>query len=371
MKKGCFINCICMDEENIKSSGVMKKVYSQIEVLRKYFEVDHLLINTYPGRQNPLDKIKRRLPFFPVDYNWKYSDEFSGYDFIYFRKSDIDYTVYKFFKDIKKHNPDCKIIFEIPTYPYEKENFHGKKDFPLLLKDRVNTRKLHKCVDRIVTYSDDNEIFGIKTIKTINGFDFSKVALPKAKDIGKDIHLIEVSSPAYWHGYDRVLTGMGEYYANGGNRKLIFHIVGNGSEIAKYKEIVAKYKLEQNVIFHGNCYGDVLSNIYAQANIAIDSLARHRSNNTTNSSLKSREYAAYGLPFISSVPIDYATKDWEYIMYVPADESPLNINSLISFFDKIYSEKTWQQVAYDIRSFAEQRCDMSVTLKPVVDYVNN
>lgn len=371
MKTGCFINCICMDEENIKSSGVMKKVYSQIEVLRKHFEVEHLLINTYPGNHKLLDKIKRRLPYFPIDYNWKYTEKFADYDFIYFRKSDIDYTVYRFFKDIKKHNPNCKIILEIPTYPYEKETFYGKKDFPLLLKDRVNTRKLHKYVDRIVTYSDDDEIFGIKTIKTINGFDFSKVVLPTTKTVRKDIHLIEVSSPAYWHGYDRLLRGMGEYYANGGNRKIIFHIVGSGSEIAKYQEIVTKYKLDQNVIFHGNCYGDALNNIYAQANIAVDSLARHRSNNITNSSLKSREYVAYGLPFISAVQIDYAPIDWEYIMYVPADESPININLLVNFFDKVYSKRTWNQVAEYIRGFGEEKCDMNVTFKQIIDYLNN
>ena len=370
MGKGCFINCVSMPNEKVvSSSGVMKKVYSQIKILRSEFEVDHILINTFGIKQNLLEKIKRRLPFFPVDYHWKYSPKFAGYDFIYFRKSDIDYTVYRFLSDLKKYNSKCKIIFEIPTYPYEKENFHGKKDYPMLLKDRMNHKKLYKCVDRIVTFSSDNKIWGIPTIKTKNGIDFSEIPVLNRSDNEKNISLIEVSSPAYWHGYDRLLEGMGIYYSNGGMRDIVFHIVGDGKEIEKYREIVQRYNIDEHVVFHGNKYGRDLDLIYQKSFIGIDSLGRHRSNNFTNSSLKSREYAAYGIPFVAAVPIDFAENNWEYVLNVPLDDSPIDIEKVIEFYDSIYAEKNCDMVSKTIRGYAEDKCDISVTMRPIIEYL--
>lgn len=370
MKKGCFINCISMpNEEAIQSSGVMKKVYSQIKILRSEFDVEHVLINTYGKKQTLCEKIKRRLPFFPVDYHWKYSSKFAGYDFIYFRKSDIDYTVYKFLRDIKRNNPKCKIIFEIPTYPYEKENFHGKKDFPMLLKDRINHKKFEKCVDRIVTFSDDSSIWNIPTIMTKNGVDFTKITFSSRISKPDEINLIEVSSPAYWHGYDRLLEGLGNYYQHGGDKNIIFHIVGDGGEIQKYKELVEKYNLKEHVVFYGNRFGDELKHIYEKAYVGIDSLGRHRSNNTTNSSLKSREYAAYGLPIISTVPIDFAEVNWKYGLRVPADDSPIDIEQLIKFYENVYSSKDCAAVGVAVREYAKSRCDISITMRPIIKYL--
>lgn len=369
MKIGCFINCISMPEETISSSGVMKKVFSQIKVLRTEFEIDHVLVNTYGKKQTVSEKVKRRLPFFPVDYNWKYTSQFSGYDFIYFRKSDIDYTVYRFLKGIKKNNPSCKIIFEIPTYPYEKENFHGKKDLPMLWKDRLNHNRFRKCVDRIVTFSDDPTIWNVQTITTKNGVDFSTIPIQQREYDGDAVNLIEVSSPAYWHGYDRVLEGIGRYYQNGGKRNIIFHIVGDGAEVEEYKKIIEKYNIYKHVIFYGNRFGEELHSIYKRAFVGIDSLGRHRSGNSTNSSLKSREYAAYGLPIVSAVPIDFADENWEYAYKVPADDTPLDMEKLIMFMDFVYRGRDCNKVAESIREYALSRCDISVTMRPIVNYL--
>ena len=287
---------------------------------------------------------------------------------MYFRKSDIDYTVYRFLRVFKKHNPHSKIIFEIPTYPYYKENFHGIKDFPMFLKDVVNHSKFRRCVDRIVTYSADNKIWGIKTIVTKNGFDFIKVMLPQ-REPNEDINVIEVSSPAEWHGYDRFIKGMGEYYKNGGNRNIVFHMVGAGAEVTNYEKLIARYDLQDHVILYGNRFGDELKSIYQKSYIGLDCLARHRSNNSTNSSLKSREYAAYGIPIISSVPIDFAPRNWKYLMSVEADESPIDMNKVISFYDGFYQEQQTGDIAKEIRNLAQGRCDMSVTMKKNVDFI--
>lgn len=370
MKHGCFINCICMDEREIQSSGVMKKVYSQIKVLRQAFDMEHVLVNTFGGTETLFKKIKRRLPFFPVDFHWKYSDKFSGYDFIYFRKSDVDYTVYTFLKEIKKHNPQCKILLEIPTFPYEKENFHGLKDLPLVWKDAINRKRFHRCVDRIVTYTEDKYIFGVPTIPIYNGLDFSAMERKMPKTEKTDIiEIIEVASFSAAHGYDRFVESMGRYYQGGGNRNIRLHLVGGGACVPDYKKIVQKYGIQERVIFHGWKSGDALNDIYNKADIALDVLAGYRKDYYLSSSLKSRESAAKGLPMISACKIDYLPQDYPYVMYVSNDGTIFKMEAVVDFYDRVYSQKEHAEVATTIREYAYKKCDMQFTLQPVINYI--
>ena len=44
------------------------------------------------------------------------------------------------------------------------------------------------------------------------------------------IVLLAVATLAKWHGYERVIKGLYNYYADGGERNIIFNIVGNGEQ---------------------------------------------------------------------------------------------------------------------------------------------
>ena len=68
--------------------------------------------------------------------------------------------------------------------------------------------------------------------------------------------------------------------------------------------------------------------------MAIGSLARHRSGITNIKTLKNREYAARGLSFIYSEQ-DSDFEDKPYILKVPADESPIEVNKKIEFYKKL------------------------------------
>ena len=77
-----------------------------------------------------------------------------------------------------------------------------------------------------------------------------------------------------------------------------------------------------------------MEEIYEQSDMAIGSLARHRSGITNIKTLKNREYAARGLSFIySEQDSDFENK--AYILKVPADESPININKIIDFHKRL------------------------------------
>ena len=368
--KGLYVNCkLYKNEEELKTCGVMKKVYAEIDVLRDYFDVTHKLVNLYNPNVTVFDKIKMRLPFTAVGENWKYNKEFDGYDFIYFRKSEIDYKVYKLLRSIKKNNHNCKILFEIPTYPYENEEYKRFSELPMRLKQRINGRRLKRCVDRIVTTTPEKEVLGIPVVYAMNGICVKNVTIPDRKVVDDTINAIEVSRPSFWHGYDRFIKGMGEYYKNGGTRKIVFHVVGNGAETANLKKLAEDYGILDKVIVYGDKFGKDLDDIYEKCFVGIDCLGRHRSGNYQLSSLKSREYVAKGLPLISSVSMDFLEQGNKYFMKVPADESPVNMEDFIAFYDGIYKNEDCKEVGKALRKIAEERCDMKCTFRPVVDYI--
>ena len=375
MKKGYYlISLSAKDEVALKSFGVMKKVLAQIKVLNLMFETKLDVKNVYnPKPLSVWDKLKIRLPFFPVEKPWFYKKEYDKADFLYVRRPNIDCSLVQLFKKVKRRNPQCKIIFEIPTYPYIPEILRNglMKELPFILKDYINHNLMRGYVDLITTYSPDTEIWGIKAMPIKNGVDFSSIKMPKRRLSGKTIEVIEVSRANFWHGYDRFLIGMGEYYKNGGNRNIIFHMVGDGMTVPQYHQLVKEYHLENHVIIYGDRSGEELEQIYEHAFIGLDGLARHRSGNFTNSSLKSREYAAMGIPFISSVDIDFAEETWPYVMHITQDETPVDMNEVIVFFDGIYSNKDCNEIANEIRNYAKSRCDMSVVMQPVLDYINS
>lgn len=273
-----------------------------------------------------------------------------------------------FLKHLKKAG--IRIILELPTYPYDKEiegTMAGKVDF--------FTRKyLYKYVSRIATFSDDNYIFGIKTIRIENGVIVGDIAIKEAHNEMGTIQLIAVAGIALWHGYDRLIMGLAEYYNNGGRRNIVFHIVGgdeNNLIRHQYENITKKYAMEDHVIFYGNQNGEALDKIYNKCSIAIECLGCHRKNIFLSSSLKSREYAAKGLPMVTSCKIDVFPEDHPYILNVPSDESAIDINTIIEFHDNLYeTDEDYEKVATKMRQYAFDHCDMKMTMKPIVDYIN-
>ena len=209
----------------------------------------------------------------------------------------------------KLRKAGIKIAMEIPTYPYDSE-YAG---FPLVTRlgiqvDKVFRKTLAKHVNAIVTFSDYHCIFGVA-----------------------EVH--------YWHGYDRLIEGLGKYYQNPANTTVFFHIAGgiwksemhDSQHAPGFYELINKYHIEKYVIFHGQKMNEELDELFNEADFAIGSLARHRSGIDKIKTLKNREYAARGIPFVYS-ETDGDFDKMPYILKVPADESPIDIHRLIRFY---------------------------------------
>lgn len=265
---------------------------------------------------------------------------------------------------------DCKIVIEIPTYPYNKNHDGNFYSYFRLLIDKVCSVFLRFFVDRIVTYSADNIIFGIKTIKTINGVDFSKIS-PVENVIKKknEIHLISVAHLYSCHGYDRVIKGLSKYDNTLSEVKVFFDIVGDGQEYEPLKDLIKQCGVGDFVKMWGYQEGAPLDRLYNLSDIAVNSLAIHRIGLKTESTLKAKEYCAKGLPIISSYPIDSLSQEdnAKYVLQVSLDDSPLDINEVVKFYDEFSNMGNHSE---EIRKKSKDICDMSVTLKPIIDFFN-
>jgi len=357
------------------SSGVCKKCISQIEVFRNAgFHVD--VVYAQKGmlciEKNHIKKQygRREKNIFRGLENKEFLKEMrnSNYNGIFIRYPGTDFLFERLIKFWKRSG--AKIIIEIPTYPYDAELQQGFIRRVRLLNDVIFRNGLKKYVDYIVTYSMDSKIYNIPTIKTINGINTDQFLTRTINNNKTEIHMIAVASMEVWHGYDRILYGMSSYYKKNHVGNVYFHLVGEGPEIVKYKNIVSEERLEDYVFFYGNKSGEELNVIYNKCDLAVSSLAAHKINIHHISALKTREYALKGLPIITAPEIDiFQSKEYSFILKIEENNSPVDIKKVCIFYDSLYihSKKSKKEIAEEIRSIAIKKCDIVNTMTPIID----
>lgn len=280
----------------------------------------------------------------------------NGIEFIYIRSyHNANPFLISAIKKLKKQG--INVLMEIPTYPYDQEYIGASKTmrFQLLL-DKTFRMRLAKELFAIVTFSDHKTIFGCPTINISNGIDFEAISQKEqVNNTSTELHLISVAEIHRWHGFDRLIAGLANYYKTERTYKLFYDIVGYGvvSEIDKLKKMVEDNSLQPYIKFHGSQFGEQLDQLFNQSDIGIASLARHRSNITHIKTLKNREYAARGIPFIYS-EIDDDFETMPYILKIPMDESPVDIDQLIEFYKSVKEMPTQIRQSVDFLSWKMQ-----------------
>ena len=75
------------------------------------------------------------------------------------------------------------------------------------------------------------------------------------------------------------------------------------------------------------------------------------------------------LSTITSSPIDFLPEDSPYQFLAPYDDSPVDMEAIVRFYHSVYGKKDCNEVAQEIRAYAEAHCDMKITMKPVADWL--
>lgn len=321
-------------------SGISKKIMSEVDALRENgaeVSLCTLTINPDGSKSRVVDgkeirsfghglaaKLRKRVSYSDIV---TYINN-NGIELVYVRYDiNSDPFTFRMARQIKKSG--VKLIVEIPTYPYDGE-FKGqgfRMNLQLVIDKMFRKRFFSQC-DRLVVYTDDETVFSRPTIRISNGVDFNNIPLSSEQPFQGKLQMLSVANVHLWHGLDRLIRGMAE--SKDKNSEL--HIVGDGLEsiFREYRNLTAQNSLEGRVKILGPMYGEELDREFEWCNLAVGSLARHRSGINNIKTLKNREYAARGKAFFFSED-DSDFNNAPYVCKVAACENPIDIIELEKF----------------------------------------
>ena len=265
---------------------------------------------------------------------------FLDFELVYIRHLVFTNPLFDFLKEAKAS--ECKIIYEFPTWPYEKEWARGMGDL-LMSIDRRNKIRCLQQFDLVVHYGGFNRK-NSASIQITNGIEVrAKNFISKEKtNFNSPLRLIAVGKWAYWHGLDRAIIGLAQT-----NTPIHMHVVGTGPELRNLQNLVRKHDLQSSVSFHGEKYGDELETLLAEADMGIGTLGLHRKSVVMDSSLKHRLYCANGLPFVlSSKDYDF-NSDLPFCFYVADNDEPIAFEHIIAQHKILLADSNYSQKIYE------------------------
>lgn len=371
MKRVLYISLLDTNPEVLPYSGVMKKIMLHIDAFKSYgndvdyIETDetHIYFNSNGIRQIIGNYCESGFLYynriFQCAANYVRKNNLT-YDYIYVRHSALNIFGFRALAYLRKNAK--RIYFETPTYVVP----------PKSLKNYIKfffNNHIHKYVDRMVTDSDEVEIYGIPTIRIINGTDLSKIEPRKPTYNPSQINVMLVAYIQDYHGVDKIINAINSYNANGGTRKVFFHIVGYGPKLEYYQNLVKENGLSENVKFYGKLAGKNLDDVYNTCEIGISSLSNKEIGVTFSSTLKSKEYLSKGIPVLADVMLDVFYENPKYYFWQLKDT--FNMEELLDFYDSVYKERDKMEIINEIRAFAEETCDMYKVLKQIDEEYDN
>ena len=273
----------------------------------------------------------------------------------------------------------CTVITEHQTK--ELIEYQLGSSLPFLLEKcvgRINRKLRDYFVAVTQEISDFECTYGeVDHIVIPNGISLQKIQLVSKKNvIGDEFHIVGLANVSRWHGYDRMIEGLSKY---SGSVKVYFHIIGEGDELQNLKLLTEKCGLDKQVLFHGPKSGSELDEIMNNHHVAVGALGIHRKGIKEAATLKSREYCARGIPFIED-SIDADFMNFPYRYQIEANESPIDIERLIEFFNacalneyprimREYAEQnlTWDSKMKLLKSFLMKVLPKDMSVEKTVD----
>jgi glycosyltransferase involved in cell wall biosynthesis len=342
-----------------KSESVLYILKDNAPQLIKSFKYNTIPI--YEGS----NKIKRFFRYFPYNSFLNLLDNVImnyNIDVLYYRLS----LPTRKLMNIMKNKKLVKVV-EIPTYPYEKEYKVSNRKFEYLFFVKNGYKKIFDLADIVVAVSGEkNPNVDEKFILINNGIQLDDVKIKKEKKKNY-LNLLSIAHMGFWHGYDRIIKGLYEYYKTNPEKEIYYHCVGEGSDLENLKTLVRKLSLEKYVIFHGTKTGEDLDKVIDECDIALGSLGFHRTGLTGGSPLKAREYCARGIPFV------IAYEDWDFpetfpfVYRIPKDDTPVDVSQVIKWYENLIKEHP--NYSMDMRRYAEENLSWDAKMKPVIEKI--
>jgi len=210
-------------------------------------------------------------------------------------------------------------------------------------------------------------VWGIRALNLVNGIDVKaiKPRTPRKQDGTIKICCVAKFSP--WHGYERLIRGLSDYYIRNPDVNVDLIMVGTGVETNKYKQLTQELHLGEHISFRGQLIGERLESVYDECDIGCCSLGRYKSGIDMTSELKSREFMAKGLPMICGCKIDVLEdQDYPYAIYFPNDATNIDISKVVDIYKNMVDRMSLEEMIGEIREFAMQHIDIHASYQPIV-----
>lgn len=291
-----------------------------------------------------------------------------NFDFSYIRSMFFCPHSMKLLKYLSKSS--VKVVMEVPTHPAKNEykrNSNILLKYALLMQHELT--KLHsKYVDlyTLIGESSNGSYFGSKAINIENGIQIESIPAKVRTENKGEIHILALATMAKWHGYDRFIKGMYDYYKDGGKEEVILHMVGNDGDgsLSKWKHLASDLKLNNRVIFEGYKYGVELQDIINKCDIGIASLGLYRKDLYNATELKTREYMARGIPFVYSTNDKVLNTLKDLCMKVENNPGNIDVSSVIDFVSKTRDKKN---MTFEMREYATRCMSWSAQFEKILN----
>jgi glycosyltransferase involved in cell wall biosynthesis len=234
----------------------------------------------------------------------------------------------------------CKIVFECNSIEINEEK--RSRSYFSYFWEIIFGKGFRKHCDAIIGVTDEITHYQLSRSGNLNkphltlgnGFDVDSVPLRQPPPYnGSNLNILCVATVSFWHGIDRVIKGIAQYK---GPVNIQLHIVGIGAELGNLKNLICSLI--------------------------------HRKGLTMTSELKSREYCARGIPFIIACSDRDFPGDFSYILRLPADESPIDMEPVIIFTSRIYLDSDHSQ---KMNQYARKNLDWSVKMKKMRTFLKD
>lgn len=323
------------------TNGVTLKVNAQIIGFKELgFEVtsatydkdDALIINEHEEVRVKSSK-KRRITLFQSIIQYVKHHEVG---IVFIRYPHLDFQVMNMLKVLRPKA--SRIILEIPSFPLEYPK-HSLTVKYFHLMDIIHRKQLNKYIDVILAVGKPvDEYYKVKMITIPNGYMHKHEDKPTIfPSDPHQIDMISLTSFYETHGIDRLIEGM-KIYANQGKNEtnVCIHLVGDGPKKQHLMELTKEYHLEKYVKFYPPMSHDDINQKLSFINMGCGPLALHRADYIYGSPLKTKDYFQKGLPFIYAYEEIGITADYPYACQFSNDDSPIDINRVIKFYESYY-----------------------------------
>ncbi len=283
------------------------------------------------------------------------------YDLIYVRR--LMSKLFSAASSIRKVGKMIPIVYEIPTYPLDTNETLLYK-----IRDLLEMRLYASLSDSIalttVILRQDIRL-PENWISFHNGIDISDYSVTPVPHLDERIDFMIVANMADWHRYDRMVCAMKNY-----NGKYTLHltvIAPENDTVNRLKKLVNEYGLDTKVDFVGKKDIPQIREIAKCCHIGIGQLSRSTDCSPQINTLKTKDYCAMGLPFVTSCRDTSFEPDYPYAYVLKKMDDELILSDVIAWYEKIHLNQGYRQEMYD---YAKENLQFGELVKNIMERLN-